>query len=128
MELKEFIKTTMQSIIDASSELIEQNSDGSALINPLQRSAEDRNVVMFADGFVPITMVSFDVAITKGSEKAGGGGASVDVYFAKVGADGEVKASNENVSKVQFSLRAALPATSSPPRNQRFDGSTMKDV
>ena len=127
MELKDFIKTTMQSIIDANHELIEANSDGRAFVNPLVSATRETDIIRFSDGLVPVTAILFDVAITKGSEQAGGGGASVDVYVAKIGADGQVKASNENVSRVQFSLRAALPATQGPPRGQRFDGTIFKE-
>ena len=122
MELKDFVKTTMQSIIDATSELIAENNERGVYINPLVRTSDTRDIVKYYDGFIPVTNIDFDVAITKGAEKTGSGGASVDVYFAKVGTEGDVTSSNENVSRVQFSLRAALPATAGPKKNEKFDG------
>lgn len=126
MELKDFIKTTMQSIIDATNELIEANKETGARINPVQRTASGQNVVWYYDGALPVTEVLFDVAITEGSTKSGKAGAGIEVLSAKIGAGGEMSASNENASRVEFSLRAALPATASPPEDQRFDGSKGK--
>ncbi|SUZ32685.1 hypothetical protein ROE7235_02446 [Roseibaca ekhonensis] len=123
MELKDFIKSTMQSIIDATAELIEENTEKKAHINPLTYSANSVDFVRYSDGFVQMTTVSFDVAITKGSEKEGNGKVGVDVYVAKIGSDGTIRASDENVSRVQFALRAALPATKGPSERERYDGS-----
>lgn len=121
MELKDFIKTTVQSIIDATEELIVENGESRAAINPFQKVIPDHNVVQYYDGTVAVSVISFDVAVTEGSAKSGGGSGGINVAFAKIGADGTVAASTENISRVQFSMRVALPATEAPSIDMRFE-------
>lgn len=111
MELKDFIKTTVQSIIDATNELIDDNRQTAATINPVETSTYDGGVAHYSGMKLPVTQLSFDVAITGGTSKSGKAGGSVDVYVARLGADGEVSSKNENVSRVQFSMKVTLPAT-----------------
>lgn len=111
MELKDFIKTTVQSIIDATNELIDDNQTTASTINPIATSTYNGGVVHYADMRLPVTELSFDVAITGGASRTGKAGGSVDVYVAKLGADGEVSSKNENVSRVQFSLKVTLPGS-----------------
>jgi hypothetical protein len=111
MELKDFIKTTVQSIIDATNELIDDNKETAATINPIETNTYDGGVPHYSGMRLPVTELSFDVAITGGTSKTGKAGGSVDVYVAKLGADGQVSSKNENVSRVQFSMKVTLPAT-----------------
>lgn len=124
MELEVFIETTMQSMIDATSTLLDKNERKGVSINPFIRHASGENYVWYSDGAMPVTEVSFDVAVTEGTAKSGEANGSIDVYFAKTGGKGTTSASNENVSRVQFTLRVALPGTDASdngrPYNQRF--------
>lgn len=126
MELKDFIKTTMQSIIDATNELIEANKETGARINPI-RPGFSNNGVNYFDGSIPITEVLFDVAVTEGTAKTANAGAGIEVLKAQIGGKGEFSSANENASRVEFTMSAALPATSVPPRKQRFDGTMGQD-
>lgn len=111
MELKDFIKTTVQSIIDATNELIDDNQSTAATINPIRTGVYDRGVEHYAGMEIPVTELSFDVAITGGTSKTGKAGGSVDVYVAKLGTDGAISSKNENVSRVQFTMKVAMPVT-----------------
>lgn len=111
MELKDFIKTTVQSIIDATNELIDDNLSTAASINPIETRKYDGGIAHYAGMKLPVTELSFDVAITGGTSKSGKAGGSVDVYVAKIGADGQISSKNENVSRVQFKMKVTLPGT-----------------
>ena len=121
MELKDFIKKTAQSIIDATSELILDNKEKGVVINPaIQSSAGAADVVCYYDGFVPVTAISFDVAVTEESEKSGSGGAKVKIATFEVGGDGKLSKIDTVVSRVAFDIRISLPAQKGPGREDRM--------
>lgn len=115
MELKEFIKTTVQSIVEASRELIAENSKSEYYFNPLvSNTSSDADAIENNGRFLPVTELSFDVAITEEKEKSGSSGGKVKVISFEVGAEGKISAVNSTVSRLAFKLRVALPSQKSP--------------
>jgi hypothetical protein len=111
MELKEFIKSTVQSIVDAADELGTEIDAQKAVINPKLKgqtivigrlSATSENA--------PITSISFDVAVTEeeGASVKGGVGIKIVPFQASLG--GGTSSVNSTVSKIQFTLNVALPS------------------
>jgi len=76
MDLKEFVKASAQSIIDATNELIAENQDRNCLLNPVRSTSASsaEEVVAFYNGFLPVTEIGFDIAVTEGRSKSGAGG------------------------------------------------------
>ena len=122
MELKQFIKSSIQSIVNATKELIEENAEHRIYINPAVHSInKSEGYVSYHDGFAKITTIEFDVAVTEGTERQGGGGLKVDVAAFKVGADGTAGSSYENASRIKFAVGIVLPHTKGPPNNKRLE-------
>ena len=121
MELKEFVKSTTQAIIDATKELISENEGTGSLINPkLTSPGPDADFVAFYDGFLPVTSIDFDVAVTEESEKSGATGGKLKIAVVEFGADGRAISSNSSVSRIQFKLRLTLPGVDGPGSDQRY--------
>ena len=123
IELKDFIKTSVQSIIDATTELQQANSDNDVFVNPATRSTssgEDR--VTYHDAFLPVTEVGFDIAVGEVNEKTGEAGAKIGVALVGAGGKGSVSKSNESQSRITFSLRVALPPEKGPEKGDKIPG------
>ncbi len=121
MELKDFVKATAQSIIDATQELISANIGTGVLINPPASSvASSEDWVRLYDGFLPVTRISFDVAVTEESSKTGDLGGKIKVAVLEAGAGGKVSASDSKVSRIAFELRLSLPSQPAPEEKTRI--------
>lgn len=107
MELKDFIESSIQSIIEATRNLAAKNDD--TWINPSKTSYKNLDAVTRDGQFVPITDVEFDVAVTEGSSDSAGGKLNIQVLKA----GGEVASNYSNVSRIKFSIRVALPSEKS---------------
>lgn len=124
MELKDFIKNSVQSIIDATKDLAESNDD--TWINPTIDSAgRDQDFARRDGAFVPITKIDFDVAVTEGSSDSGGAGVKINVMAASAKLGGELESNYSNVSRLRFSMRVALPSEKSEERNWSSIGSAV---
>ncbi|MGY9045991.1 MAG: hypothetical protein ACKVKF_02695 [Rhodobacterales bacterium] len=110
MELKTFVKSTIQSIIEASQEIIEENQGKPVFYNPVSNKPTSDDCQLYWGKFIPVTEIKFDVAVAEGTEKSGGGGASIDVISIKVGGNGQIASTATSESRISFSLRVALPA------------------
>ncbi len=119
MDLKEFILETISAITDATSELQKKYSDDDVIINPPSAlSGKD----VFQTGSSNYTMrrvqnISFDVAVTASSEKAGGGEAGIKVLSIELGADGRKTVSDEQVSRVSFEVPMTLKPSGHEAKN-----------
>jgi hypothetical protein len=118
LELKEFVKTSAQSIIDATRELILENQSGICLVNPVKAtsagSAED--VVGYHNGFLPVTEISFDIAVTEEKSKSGDAGTRIKVASFELGANGRLEKIDSVVSRIGFKFRIALPTQNGVPK------------
>ncbi|WP_313135527.1 hypothetical protein [Paracoccus jeotgali] len=108
MELKEFVKATLQSLQDASLELTSAGIN----VNPAtDRTMPGTDVVAYFNGFVPVTSVKFDVAVTESSADKAGGKAGISILPLRAEAGGEVSNATQNASRITFEMRIALPST-----------------
>lgn len=136
MDLKDFIKETISSIADATSELQEEYIEKDIIINP--PSMYDRETEFEAGDFRytlrRVVNVAFDVAVTAEKETAGKAKAGLKVMSMEIGGGGEHKRTHESVSRVQFSVPMTLsPDTSeaehrrlSEARDRKFKEATAK--
>lgn len=126
MELKDFITSTIQSIQDSMVELRDNNDE--MMINPTLKSANrDSEVVAVKGDLLPVTVVSFDVAVTEASSDKAGGGGGISVLPFKVEGSAELANSSNNTSRIKFDIRVALGTSgNSGPRRQRSEASSPR--
>ncbi len=120
MELKEFIAETIGSILDATIELQLEYEEQGIIINP-PVSVKERD--LYDEGgaahtYRRVEVVEFDVAVTASSEKAGGGKAGLKIFSAEAGVDGKLSKTNEEISRVKFSIPITLPASTAEVENR----------
>ena len=119
MELKDFIKKTISSIIDATNELQEHYSGTSVVINP-PISSSDREKFMESDGqhiFRRIEDVTFDVAVTVDKETEAEVNGGIKIFSAQIGGSATHASRSEEVSRVKFSIPLALSRSAVADKN-----------
>ena len=111
MELKEFIKETISGILDATLDLQEAYEETGIFLNPPVSVKERDLFEENAPGstYRRVETVEFDVAVTAASDSSGGGRAGLRIMSIEAGASGEHRRSNEQVSRVKFSIPITLP-------------------
>lgn len=103
MELRDFIKNTLIDIlggIQDASDTINQNVTAKGAVNPL-----------IEDNIFNTQMVQFDIAVTASNELSKGAKGGIQVYALNLGAEGKTAQSESTVSRLQFSIPVALPAS-----------------
>lgn len=110
MELKEFIKTAINNITEAVSDL-QKELDNGTVVNPTLLQGDRGKSIMINNEFRMIERLNFDVAVTasESSGLEGGAKAGISIFGAKVGT--ETNAKTENVSRLTFSIPLVLPST-----------------
>ena len=103
MELKEFIKGVLRDVTDAVSESQKELSNG-AVVSPMDTNNDLKAYVMKGDKYRTVSDIDFDIAVTVSAESDKGGniGGSIRVLSASLG--GKVAVTNEEVSRVKFSI------------------------
>ena len=122
MELKEFVKTAIQDITNAVSELQSELKNGS-IVSPSMPSAIANSTVMDPDnGSInrKISNIDFDVALTVGGSGTieSGGKVGIQIFSAKIG--GENKSHTENVSRITFTIPVVLPTAHVKSKQENF--------
>ena len=122
MELKEFVKTAIQDITNAVSELQSELKNGS-IFSPSMPSAIANSTVMDPDnGSInrKISNIDFDVALTVGDSGTieSGGKVGIQIFSAKIG--GENKSHTENVSRITFTIPVVLPTAHVKSKQENF--------
>ncbi|MBK0327682.1 hypothetical protein I5535_10255 [Rhodobacteraceae bacterium F11138] len=122
MDIKDFVKETIGSIIDASKDLQDKYEDDGVVINPPIAKGKDGGD-FFEEGNITHTArrvrdVEFDIAVTASKSTQGGGKASLKIMSAEAGLDGSHQRRNEEVSRVRFSVPVALRASSAETMNK----------
>lgn len=122
MELKEFVKTAIQVITNAVSELQSELKNGS-IVSPSMPSAIANSTVMDPDnGSInrKISNIDFDVALTVGDSGTieSGGKVGIQIFSAKIG--GENKSHTEDVSRITFSIPVVLPTAHVKSKQENF--------
>jgi hypothetical protein len=106
MDLKTFVSTTLVQIVEGVADAIRQVSERkiAGAINPMP---EDYLRGQAKD-------VQFDVAVTVTDTSEGSAGAGIKVAsFIEIGGKGSKATTSEAVSRIQFSVPVAVPATAS---------------
>jgi len=115
MDLKDFVKETVASIAEATTELQDELAEHGVIINPPRTDANN------GDAFDPkatikpkltIIDVQFDVAVSASSETSGGGGAKLKVFSVGVDGKAEHAKSSEQISRINFKLPISLKPSS----------------
>ena len=110
MELKDFVKGVILDVTNAIKECQDEVDNG-AIISPTNSKATEK--IKATSGDLKISYIDFEVAVTAGTSTGIngeiGGGIKVLSSFigAKTGADN--KETNENISKVKFSIPVVYP-------------------
>lgn len=121
MDLKDFIKETVSSIAVATDELQDELLPRGVIVNPPvgQREGEIKaiDVESTFTTLRPLVEVSFDVAVTVGSETSGEGKAGLKIASFEVGGKGGHSKASEQVSRVQFKIPLALSPSDLEKKN-----------
>ncbi|OOY07368.1 hypothetical protein BMI89_18015 [Thioclava sp. F36-7] len=104
MELKEFVKETLRSLQEASSEL----SDEGIYVNPPTAVRNKQDSVRVDGQNAPVTVVSFDVAVTETVADKAGAKAGIAILPIAAQASGEVSSATNNASRISFEIRVLL--------------------
>lgn len=124
MDVKTFVSATIQQIIDGTVEAQEYARDKGALVNPVSSMTGATDVaggfLRRYDGYVPVRLVRFDLAVTAEESSAKGGEAGLKVLsVGRAGGSMSSASSNTSTSRVSFEVGLALPAVPDPKHGQR---------
>ncbi len=120
MDLKEFIKETIGGIIDASQELQSECEGKGVIINP-PITLKERDIYEHENPdhrYRRIETIEFDVAVTAATETKGGGKVGLKILALGAGAEGHRALTNEEVSRVRFSIPVVLSPAAIEGRNR----------
>lgn len=120
MDLKEFIRETLTSKIEASKEIQKKYEGDGIIINPPVNYKDRLTFLEDSEHHTHrrIEEVQFDVAVTASSDKAGGAKAGLRVFSAEVGANKSNQQSREEVSRVRFSIPLVLSPSTAEINNR----------
>ena len=107
MELKEFIKTTIEEVFDAISESQEKYTPDYKRMNGVVVPLTPLRIPMSQTAKREIERISFDLSVSEQSEKSTGGKIGISV----LSAGAEKDKSNNIAQHVSFSIPVYLPAT-----------------
>lgn len=110
MDLKDFVKGVILDVTNAVKECQDEVKNG-AIISPTNSKAPEKLRAEYGD--LKISYIDFEVAVTAGTSTdingEIGGGIKVLSSFIGAKASGDNKETNENVSKVKFSIPVVYP-------------------
>lgn len=115
MELKEFIKTTLNQVANGVLEAQQEMESTDMIINPKGLASNNNGEkYLRTDGWRYVQDIEINVAVTaieKEGEKAGIG---IVTGFLSGGAQASNDTSNQTMSTVRFKIPVALPSTPTP--------------
>lgn len=117
MELKEFIKTALTDIVSAVKE-VQEDVKEYATIAPLMGTGNKESAILMEDGVAHISNIDFDVAVTTEAKENAENGIKAGIKIASilnigVGSKGDETESNQNISRIRFSIPVLLPCSAS---------------
>ena len=121
MDLKDFVKETISSIVEATAELQVKYEGRGVLVNPPVTTTE-RDLYRDDDSrhqYRRVEIVSFDVAVTASAESTAGGKAGLRVFSVEASLDGLHGRKSEEVSRVRFAIPLVLSAADVEGRNRK---------
>lgn len=102
MELKDFIKGVVAAIKECQEEL-----DNGAILSPT--NIDTREGVKTENGFLTVSKIDFEVSVSTSSTNETGGKINVISAIVNGGIGSENKSSDDNVSKIKFSIPLIYP-------------------
>ena len=123
MDLKDFIKETVKAITSATHELQSELAATGAIVNPptTSGSSDTFEVSGTLHTMRRVQNIEFDLALTTSSSTSGGGKAGVKVFVVEASAGASQTRTNEEVSRVKFSVPLALPPSDQEAANRQAD-------
>lgn len=121
MDIKDFIVEAITQISMGVKEMQSKESELGIIINPsLQIGSSAKYYVPKAGrGHYPseryIQDINFEIGVVVTNDQTGGGGIGVSIPVFKIGANVDVKNSEENINKLSFSIPVCLPTTNVEP-------------
>jgi len=114
MELKKFVSESLVNLVKGIEDAHEKLEKSNAEINPQLLGSFDSkpttNVVgMTTRNSLPVTMVSFDLAVTVSDGKQTEGGIAIFTGAFGLGSKGKSDQSHENISRIKFNIPVAFP-------------------
>lgn len=120
MDLKDFVKGVILDVTNAVKECQDEVNNG-AIVSPAYRGTED--VHRSESGVLKISYIDFEVAVTAGSSTGVNGEAKGGIKVLSSFIGGKIsednKETNENVSKVKFSIPVVYPTPSVKERGKQ---------
>lgn len=116
MELKEFIKGVVADVTNAIKECQEELDNG-AIVSPTNRESND--TIDTDNGKLQISEIEFEVSVSASSSNESGGKINVLSAIINGGVNCENNNSNENVSKVKFSIPVIYPTCEVKERKKK---------
>ncbi|WP_146149174.1 hypothetical protein [Nitratireductor sp. StC3] len=103
MELKNFVKVTLNDIMDAIQETIAEREEANkkGFVNPKTHG----------NNSMEIDTIRFDIAISVGDTTKAGGQAGIQILAAKLGGEAGHEHEKSSVSRIEFTLGVAWPHT-----------------
>lgn len=122
MNIKDFIVEAITQISMGVKEMQSKESELGIIINPnLQIGSNGKRYVpKKGSGHYPseryIQDINFEIGVVVTNDQTGGGGLGVSIPVLKIGANVDVKNSEENINKLSFSIPVCLPTTNVEPK------------
>jgi hypothetical protein len=117
MDLKEFVVSSLTQIIEGIREAQQRAADSGAWVSPAGSEIPKRDnaqKMVTPDGMGYLHDVDFDVALSVSDQGQAGAAAGLQIFGAKLGADGSVTSQNTAVSRIQFTIPVVWPGNSRP--------------
>ena len=112
MELKAFIRESLDQIIEAVAASAKVADKQGAVINPRQRQFRYGHGIYFdKQTGSPLVNVEFDIAVTVADQKKSKGGIGVAMANVVLGSQGESGMQNERLNRIKFSVPVVLPSS-----------------
>lgn len=106
MELKDFIKGVVADVTNAIKECQDELGNG-AILSPT--NIDDKEGVKTENGFLTVSKIDFEVSVSTSSTNETGGKINVISAIVNGGIGSENKSSDDNVSKIKFSIPLIYP-------------------
>jgi len=123
VDLKDFVSSSLTQIIEGVGDAQKRAAASGAWISPVGKNIPHREgarKIETPNGVGYLEDVHFDVAITVSDQQQAGGGAGIQIFGAKLGADGNVKYQNEAVSRIQFTIPVVWPGDVRPELEEKL--------
>lgn len=114
MDLKDFVKNSITSIVDGIAEAQREVAAKGARLNPADRSMQsDSRPTLEVDpatrAYAHVDHLQFDVAVTTGETTGTEGGAGIRVWGVEMGGKMEGATNDQRVSRLQFRVPIVYP-------------------